>query len=533
MAGKNRHLKEKDGRFYTRISVPARLRPFMENPKSELVEALGADRRAAVRKHAIVVARFQSEILALERMAGAATAKPLVEKVVPLRGRFSMTPEAIAATHYAQQVARDEHFRNFQGYASIGIDDGYVKQVRDGMSGLLDNAALNDIVQPLLASLQVQGNVDFEVGSQEWRKMARMLCAAEYEALERMVERDEGNFSGAPTRAFLAGSYAQERTEDTVSLTALWEDYVASRIVAGFMKDRGRRQRPVIENLRNYLKHDNANQVTKKDLIDWKGYLLDFCKLSAKTVNDIYLSAIRSLFLWAFENERLTSNVAGTVRQAKPRTVLNRERGFTDDEALNVLRASRQHTPKANQHGYVKETKHMTAAKRWAPILCAFTGARISEVTQLRKEDVREVNGRWIIRITPEAGTVKAGGFRDVPLHRQIVALGFLEFVDASSEGPLFHGATDHAQYATASASVSDELAKWLRRANIVPKGLQPNHAWRHRFKTKSRDLGLSPQVVEAIQGHASGTAGDRYGATTIAAMLNVIDAFPDFDLSG
>lgn len=47
MAGKTRHLKEKDGRFYARIAVPAALRSAIR--KSELGTPHGGDRRAALR----------------------------------------------------------------------------------------------------------------------------------------------------------------------------------------------------------------------------------------------------------------------------------------------------------------------------------------------------------------------------------------------------------------------------------------------------------------------------------------------------
>jgi hypothetical protein len=46
------------------------------------------------------------------------------------------------------------------------------------------------------------------------------------------------------------------------------------------------------------------------------------------------------------------------------------------------------------------------------------------------------------MRITADAGTVKAGGYRDVPLHPQLVDLGFTDFVNASPDGPLFYRAT-------------------------------------------------------------------------------------------
>jgi len=219
---------------------------------------------------------------------------------------------------------------------------------------------------------------------------------------------------------------ALEEVVDPVSVSAVWTEYVASRDQAGFFKDGGKRQQPVIRNLRAFLKHDDARRVTKKDLLARRNYLMNEVKLTAKAVSDIYLSTVRSFFSWAHENELLPENVAQTVRQPKVRKVNGREKGYTDTEAVAVLRASRSHVPKPNQFNYVRETPHMTAAKRWAPILPAFTGARISEITQLLKEDVRKEGERWIARIIPDAGSVKSEGHRDVPLHRQAIILGFI-----------------------------------------------------------------------------------------------------------
>lgn len=287
----------------------------------------------------------------------------------------------------------------------------------------------------------------------------------------------------------------------------------------------------MFRHLRTFLRHDDARQVTKKDLLAWRDHLLGVEKLSAKTVSDIYLSTVRSVFAWAHENELLPENVAEKVRQPKPKRVNSRETGYTDAEALAVLRACRAHVPKPNQFGYVRETPHMTAAKLWAPLLAAFSGARISEITQLRKEDIREEGGRWIARITPDAGTVKAGGYRDIPLHRQVIALGFIAFVQASAPGPLFHGATEPGRFADAAQNISDELGKWLHSLKLVPKGVRPNYGWRHRLKTQALELGLTMRVIDAMQGHSGRTAGENYGDVTILAKARVIDALPDYDL--
>jgi len=443
-----------------------------------------------------------------------------------------MSAAQLAASHYAQRLTLDEQLRTDPRYASVGVDDLYVQRLRDGMAGKLSDDELMGLMGAQIERFRLKGNLAAQAGSAEWREIARALCVAEFEALSRSVERDEADYSGKPAHPLLVNFALPEDPPEPVNLSKLWSDYLALRLQAGFIKDGGKRQEPVIRSLRRFLKHNDAQRVTKKDLLGWRDHLLNVDKLSAKTINDIYLSTIRSLFAWAHENERLSENVAALVRQPKPRKVQSRERGYTDSEALAVLHAARSHVPKPNQFGFVRETPHMTAAKQWAPLLCAFSGARISEITQLRKEDFRKEGAHWIMRITPYAGTVKAGGWRDVPLHRQIIALGFIDFLNMRKDGPLFHGGDNPAEYKKAAASVSDEVAKWLRRSNITPEGVQPNHAWRHRLKTVGRELGLSDRVIDAIQGHAGRTAGDGYGDVTIAAKIRAIDMLPDFDLN-
>lgn len=170
--------------------------------------------------------------------------------------------------------------------------------------------------------------------------------------------------------------------------------------------------------------------------------------------------------------------------------------------------------------------------KRWVPLLCAFTGARVSEITQLRKEDVRLVDDRWVARITPDAGTVKAGGYRDVPLHPQIIEESFERFVTDADQGPLFHNATEPEKYKRAAQIVSNKISEWLRKSGICPSGVQPNHAWSHRFKTQCIKLGFAARVVDAIQGHAGRTASDNFGNVTLKAKIAAIEVLLRYELA-
>ena len=127
---------------------------------------------------------------------------------------------------------------------------------------------------------------------------------------------------------------------------------------------------------------------------------------------------------------------------------------------------------------------------------------------------------------------MKAGGYRDVPLHRQIVALGFPAFVAASKDGPLFHNGKRPERYLASAQGTAGRLSVWLQAQSLVPEGVQPSHGWRHRFKTVTREIGVDPRIADAIQGHAARTAGENYGDVSLKAKLRVIDQLPEYELT-
>lgn len=521
MAGKVMHLVDRKGRYHARLVVPNDLRGIIG--KTELRTPLGGDYRHALKLLPGAIAQLQHQIALAEQRLNS-------EEGRATPARYPLAPDQIAHSHYQQRMALDDQLRNDLRYAAVGIDDLLVERLRNAIAGNANDAELGELVGAQIERFRAAGNLDAAPGSTEWREIARALCHAELEALARSAERDEGDFTGTPTSPIIVKAQPPENPQERVSLKKLWADYIDSRVQAGFMRDNGKRLRPVEDRLRKFLKHDDARRVTKKDIINWRDHLRK--DLSAKTVNDIYLSGVRSLLSWAVEDDRLPENVAASVKQPKPKKVYGRERGYTDDEAQSVLIATRSYQPTADVNGYVRESEKAANLKRWVPIICAFTGARVSEITQLRKEDVRNVDEQWVARITPDAGTVKAGSYRDVPLHSQIINEGFADFVASSPSGPLFHNADKPEKYKRAAEIVSNKLSDWLRESKLTPTGLQPNHAWRHRLKTQCRELGISDRVVDAIQGHAGKTAGDDYGDVTLKTKIDAINKLPTYDLS-
>lgn len=565
MAAGRRHWKEKSGRFYARIAVPKALVPVLG--KTELIESLGGDRRAADRAHAAAVARLMGQIAQTSHQLGLPANRQLQPGPIPVAG-----PEDIARLVWAHHEAvlrtddqtrlamptmvdfQAEHDRLVQRIGAGELDgrSGMVSTInaytdyelmlrareddhlkRERRLGVLRSALASGdtrLVEDTTRRVLEESGLWLQPGTPMWIELAQKLMRAEIQALSRTLKRDQGDYAGKPADPVVREPEASQPIAAPVQLCELFEDYIVSRQRLGKHRDGARRWEAVIEHLVDFLDHGDARRITKRNLIDWRDKLVAEGR-SAKTVADVYLASVRAILRWAFENDRLPENVAGAVRQEVPRRVKTRERGYTDAEAVKVLQAALCYrSGEANGSG-TRESPRLAAAKRWLPFLCAFTGARVTEMAQLRKEDVRQEGAMWVIRITPEAGSVKTGEYRDVPLHRQVLELGIIEFVAASKPGPLFHSAERPERYLSGARTTAGRLSQWLQANDLVPDGVQPSHGWRHRFKTLGRELALSDRVIDAIQGHASKTAGDGYGDVTLAAKHNAIEALPDYPI--
>ncbi len=276
--------------------------------------------------------------------------------------------------------------------------------------------------------------------------------------------------------------------------------------------------------LSEFVGHDDARAVTEDDIIAFKDHRLSQ-GVGLKTITGGDLPGIRQLYVWGMANRKVSHNPAEGVKVAKVKKKRTRDPGFSDQEAVAILSHAFYHKRSG------KASEHLSNAKRWLPWLCAYTGARVGEMAQLRKQDLRKEDGLWIINITPEAGTVKDGEFREVPLHEHLVEMGFPAFVSKAKEGYLFmkvFGETADAQRA-AWRTTKNRVTDFVREVVKDPE-VQPNHAWRHRFMTIGRNLGVSRDIRFSITGHETGKEeGDDYGAKTNAAKAAALAKFPRY----
>ncbi|XYK82869.1 MAG: tyrosine-type recombinase/integrase [Labrenzia sp.] len=282
--------------------------------------------------------------------------------------------------------------------------------------------------------------------------------------------------------------------------------------------------------LQEFLKHNDATRVSEEDLARFKDYCFTLSNprtgkpLTAKTIKDSYFAGLKSLFGWAVENKKLPVNPASSVKIRSAKRIRTRDKDFTPTEAAKILSAAKTYTSSAREFATTK------AAKRWVPWICAYTGARVGEIIQLRKKDIFVEEGINVLLITPEAGTVKTGEARKVPIHSHLIDEGFLEFVAKSKGQYLFVEADKGPPSAGKLKSIRNRIEAMVR-VHIPDPEVQPNHGWRHTFKTVGREAGIEANVLDAIQGHSFKTEGGRYGTFSVKARKAAIDRFPSFSL--
>ena len=253
---------------------------------------------------------------------------------------------------------------------------------------------------------------------------------------------------------------------------------------------------------------------------------------SARTVRDVWVMASKAVFQFSVDNRLLVRNPFTKIKITVPRAIRTRDtKAFTSDEARTILRAAIA----------IASTKSKgAAAKRWVPWLCAYTGARAGEIAQLRGSDVIRAEGINALKITPEAGTVKTGRPRTVPLHQHLIDQGFLEFVGESGKGPLFYNEPKGKPVVPSDATnppkpryvkVREHIAAWVRELGVTDPEVKPNHAWRDTFKQIGHRTGIRETMWDEIVGHAPETVGKGYGLPTIKDKAEALKEFPRYDL--
>ena len=478
-----------NGRYYFRMAIPAPLRSAFGG-KREIKQALGtADRDTAKR---LIPDHTKAAQSALREAESAIAGQPA-------------TPAAPVSVKSQAALERERARWEFEQ-----------EQAELADAEQSDRDSEIEALEPIMDAIEA-GSVP-DAPTADIVRAGQLLAIHQRQMGDIRVQEAESKRDRASENRIQAVQSGPDTAEPAGSITKLYERWASSG--SGNAKTVSR-WRSRVAALVEHLGHDDAAKVRRADLNAWTEALVAK-GLTKKTILAGYVPAIRVPFNVAFEDGIIPINPASGLKVRAPKVVKLRERDLTDDEAATILKATMGPQPAMLAEDHAR-------ARRWVPWLLAYTGARVGEITQLRAMDIQQEDGIWFIHITPEAGSVKTAEARKVPLHSHLIEQGFAEFARAKDETPLFYrkGAGSHIH--PASKVRAGDLAKWVRSLGVTAP--QPNHGWRHRFKSQAFAVKMDSDAADIMQGHVPRVEAGRYGQRGLPRLRDELEKLGRYDI--
>ena len=415
-----------------------------------------------------------------------------------------------------------------RGAAHVRIRDGHI--ANPPSAGFGAAILLAGDIEEAMREFLAEQNVDAtEADLDNFRPLYEQARRDAVEDLKRA--KLQGDFSPNPVLAKLP-----ERTVPKLDLVAAFETYVEKGGLKGG-KDgpTAKRWRPKIKDFCKWLGHRDLTRMTTDDGYRWADHLIDQ-GYNRNSIRLVWIAALSATAGFMVERRRPGAHnpfrgiVVRDAIDANAEAVPPRQKGFTAAEAKTILTATLD-TPSS----MISPEKR--AARRWLPWLCAYSGARVNEITSLLPSDVTKdpVSGIRCMVIKPSLE--KTSQWRTVPIHSHVIEQSFLDYVEERRRlgKPLFFdpargrgGKVANPQFKKTAERIGD----WIR-GTLKITGVQPNHAWRHLFKSVARHVGMDREVEGFITGHRpkDSNAGQDYGDRWVATMSAEIEKYPRFDI--
>ncbi|MBB2696102.1 UNVERIFIED_ORG: integrase [Rhizobium esperanzae] len=398
----------------------------------------------------------------------------------------------------------------------LSKDDALVEQVLETYRTRRNDRAINEYLK----------RHGYQLDEPSVELLRKAVAQAVLQAKEHLLRMANGDYRPDPDadrfpKLDLASKKQGASDLGKYALMQVFEDYVREKQIA---ESSQKKWRGIIAKVAAEV--PDIRDLTGDWVVGWKDRLLAK-GLSAVYVRDSHLASLRATCGYAKDNRRIVANPLEGINVAVPRKTITRQKWFTSEETVTILKGSLAAPPP-------RTTREMANARRWVPWLCAYTGARVGEIAQLRKQDIQTHDGYLLISITPEAGSTKDRNPRFVAVHPHLLEQGFADFVRARRPGPLFYdpskyrgGKAGNAQY----NKVSERLAEWVRELGVDDPRIRPNHAWRHLFKTEARGVFMDVGARDYMQGHVPATEGEAYGGYKPRVLAHEIAKLPRFEL--
>jgi len=272
-------------------------------------------------------------------------------------------------------------------------------------------------------------------------------------------------------------------------------------------------------------------------------------RLSPKTLEN-YFNNISSIFNFAVQRKMLSEN---PFRDRWLRAAFKEDEGagdkvhFSTDELNQLFNAPLYKGCVDDCMGFAKEgSNHPRRGRFWVPLLSLFHGLRCNEAAQLYTEDIGEIEGipYFEIRATREDGSKcdkhlkTKQSKRRVPIHPELLKMGFLDFVRTRRKDKTFHRLFPELPNSP-TGYFSNPFSKWFGRFKTIALGTDCKatfHSFRHHFCTALNVARVSPKEIDMLGGWQVGrqSSAKIYDRPSMERLFSCIEQvqYPGLDLS-
>lgn len=525
------HLRRRNGStYYARIVVPVALQAVMG--KVELSRSLHtAVPSEAKRLVGPVIAQWRKDFSELE-------------------ARHAITPADMRDAvwqHYTSELKLDEVTRSIPNVASTAAWDRVARQrALDEMRrhlGIGETVLIQHAADDLIATRQLL----ITKGSAEYRGICLKLMRSHIEYLSRSLERDGGDYAGKPSDPLVTRPSAPTVpvAKKGEGVMELFEQYAAENPKRIALATLAQARRDIGTFVDLVGKDFPATAIDKKAVREWKGLLLRYPVkasemtvfsgmglrrivehnlvvgkpiISHKTVNR-YMAGFGAFCNWLAAHDYIAGNPFSDMYLSVDKTTSTTE-VFTTDQMTALFKSplftgcvsdKKWHLGQIGDH---KIRDH----RYWLPLLMMYSGARPGELAQLLVDDVQLQHDQWVFVITEDGDDTKSvknkGSWRVVPVHSELVKLGFVEFV----KGQRVAGAVrvfpeaERNSAGQIAADFESKFGKYLTRLGIKDGRGLSLYSFRHGFVDALRRAEYLDEQFGFLVGHSKQSMTGRYG---------------------
>lgn len=331
-------------------------------------------------------------------------------------------------------------------------------------------------------------------------------------------------------QALLSGNGAMGLGAVAQPLTAVGDSPRVSELLAHWLKYQERppstakEMQRAIDRFVKVIGDKRVKAIARRDVTAFSDKLREPGGVSPEGVSipttNTTLSLLSALLGFAVKRDLIENNPARGTQLKDARRAREKRREF-DEPALRAIFGSAIYCADERPDGGAGEAAY------WLPLLALYTGARINELCQLHPGDVQQegytdAKGRpqtaWVIRIEHDVAKGKRvkteGSERRIPVHPDLVKLGFVKYAQAQAGKPLLFDKLSMGPKETRLAGNWGRwFARYMRNTCGVTDERMTFHSFRHTFKHHLRQCQVPKDVNDALTGHETGDAADAYGS--------------------